>query len=256
MLESSCIGGRELVELPCVPLIAWLRTHFIAHISPELPMPTTPDVILSQLSWRYATKKFDPARKIAPELWSTLEQAAMLAPSSYGLQPWKFVVVTDPAIRQKLRVVSWNQPQITDASHLVVFARRSELSSSDVQRWIDRISQVRSVPPEALAGFRDMMLGSVANPGSVPGGSFDIWISRQIYIALGFFLSAAAMLGIDACPMEGFDPAKYDEILGLPALGYRSTVLGAAGYRSPDDAMAPDKTAKARFPATDVIVRR
>lgn len=219
-------------------------------------MPTTPDVVLTQLAWRYATKKFDPARRIAPEHWSALEQAALLAPSSYGLQPWKFVVVSDPALRQKLRAVSWNQPQITDASHLIVFARRAEMAPADVQRWIDRVAEVRHAPPAALAGFRDMMLGTIANPGSVPGGSFDTWTSRQVYIALGFFLSAAALLGIDACPMEGFDPAQYDQILGLPTLGYKATVVAAAGYRAADDAVAPDKMAKARFPASDVILRR
>lgn len=219
-------------------------------------MPTTPDVVLTQLGWRYATKKFDPARRISPEHWSALEQAALLAPSSYGLQPWKFVVVTDPALRQRLRAASWNQPQITDASHLIVFARRAEMTPADVQRWIDRVADVRSVPAAALAGFRDMMLGTIANPGSVPGGSFDTWTSRQVYIALGFFLSAAAMLGIDACPMEGFDPAQYDQILDLPTLGYRATVVAAAGYRAADDAIAPDKIAKARFPASDVILRR
>jgi nitroreductase len=219
-------------------------------------MPSTTDVVLTQLAWRYATKKFDPSRRIAPEHWSALEQAALLAPSSYGLQPWKFVVVTDPALRQKLRAVSWNQPQITDASHLIVFARRAEMTPADVQRWIDRVADVRKAPPAALAGFRDMMLGTIANPGSVPGGSFDTWTSRQVYIALGFFLSAAAMLGIDTCPMEGFDPDQYDHLLGLPTLGYKATVVAAAGYRAADDAMAPDKTAKARFPASDVILRR
>ena len=193
-------------------------------------MSTIPaETILKQFAWRYATKKFDPARKIAPDTWAALEKATMLAPSSYGLQPWKFIVVTDPTVRAKLKGVSWNQPQITDASHLVVFARRSELNAADVQRWIDRIAEVRNAPHAALAGFRDMMLGSVASPAATPGGGFETWISRQCYIALGFFLAAAAMLGVDACPMEGFDPAQYDQILGLPAMGYKATVLATAG---------------------------
>lgn len=218
--------------------------------------PIPADTLLRQLTWRYATKKFDPARKISPESWSALEQAATLAPSSYGLQPWKLVVVTDPALRAALRTHSWNQPQITDASHLVVFARRSELTPADVDRWIDRIVEVRGAPRAALAGFRDMMLGSVADPAAAPGGSFDVWISRQVYIALGFFLSAAALLGVDACPMEGFDPAKYDELLGLPGRGYRATVLATAGYRAADDPLAPERAPKVRYAESEVIWRR
>lgn len=220
-------------------------------------MPTiAPESLLTQFSWRYATKKFDPARQIPAEQWSALERAAMLAPSSYGLQPWKFVVITDPPLRRRLREASWNQPQITDASHLVVFARRAALTTADVDRHVDRIVEVRKVPREALADFRNMMLGSVASPGSVPGGSIDTWVSRQVYIALGFFLSAAAMLGIDACPMEGFDPAAYDRLLGLPELGYRATVVAAAGYRSADDPFSPEKAAKVRFDSSEVILRR
>lgn len=220
-------------------------------------MPVVPaETLLSQLSWRYATKKFDPTRKIPAPAWSALEQAAILAPSSYGLQPWKFVVITDAALRSKLREASWNQPQITDASHMVVFARRREMTPDDVNHFVDRIVEVRHAPREALAGYRDMMLGSVASPATMPGGNFDAWTSRQVYIALGFFLSAAAMLGIDACPMEGFDPAKYDEILGLSALGYCATVVATAGYRAPDDDFAPSKSAKVRFPESEVIMRR
>ncbi len=208
-----------------------------------------PAQLIENLSWRYATKQFDPARKIAAEHWKTLEEAMTLAPSSYGLQPWAFVVVTDPKVREKLRAVSWNQPQITDASHLVVFCAKANLARADVERYIDRIAQVRAVPKDALAGFRDMMLGTV----EAPGANHLHWNQRQVYIALGFFLSAAAMLGIDACPMEGFDAAKYNEILGLTAQGLSATVLATAGYRSPGDSYASLK--KVRFDASDVIKR-
>jgi len=208
-----------------------------------------PAQLIENLSWRYATKQFDPARKIPADQWKTLEEAMTLAPSSYGLQPWGFVVVTDPKVREKLRPVSWNQPQITDASHLVVFGAKTNLGRTDVQRYIDRIGQVRGVPQDALAGFRDMMLGKVEAPGAdnLP------WSQRQVYIALGFFLSAAAMLGIDACPMEGFDPAKYNEILGLTSRGLTATVIATAGYRSAGDSFAALK--KVRFDAADIIKR-
>lgn len=183
------------------------------------PIPASQ--LLDNLSWRYATKQFDASRKIPAELWKTLEQAALLAPSSYGLQPWGFVVVTNPSVREKLRGASWNQPQITDASHLVVFCARADLTRVDVDRYVDKITEVRGVTRDAIAGYRDMMLGTV----EAPGANHLHWNQRQVYIALGFFLSAAAMLGIDACPMEGFDAAKYNEILGLAAQGLSATVV-------------------------------
>jgi nitroreductase len=210
--------------------------------------PISPDAVLGQLQWRYATKKFDPARKIAPELWAKLEQAAVLAPSSYGLQPWKFVVVTDPAVRQRLHAVSWNQPQILDASHLVVFAARNPPTPADVERHVARTAEVRGVTAEALDGFKKMMLGSLAR---MTEADAHAWAARQCYIALGVFLSACAMAGVDACPMEGFQPDQYDEILGLKARGYGAVVIATAGYRQPDDPAA--KAAKSRFAPADVV---
>src|SRR5436190_9675948 len=123
--------------------------------------PVPPDTVLGQLRWRYATKKFDPARKIAPELWAKLEQAVVLAPSSYGLQPWTFVVVTDPEVRKKLHPVSYNQPQILDASHLVVFAAKNPPTPEDVDAYVARTAAVRGATVESLTGFRQMMLGSL-----------------------------------------------------------------------------------------------
>lgn len=212
----------------------------------------SPDVLLAQLNWRYAVKKFDPARKIAPATWSALEKAAQLAPSSYGLSPWRFVVVNDAATRAKLRAVSWNQPQITDASHLVVFCRRLAVTPADIERYIQRIAEVRGVPIASLDGYKQMMLGSSADPTKVPGGSMETWTRSQVYISLGFFLSAAALLGVDACPMEGFDPSKYDEILGLRSHGFTAAVVATAGYRAADDGLAMAK--KVRPPEQEVVV--
>ncbi len=208
---------------------------------------TTESELISNLKWRYATKKFDPSKKIPAATWSTLEQAAVLAPSSYGLQPWRFVVVNDAEKRKQLQAVSWNQPQIVDASHLIVFARRTEMTANDVQRYIDDIAKKRGIPATALDGYKNMMLGTINTPG-FPASE---WAARQAYIALGFFLSAAAALHVDACPMEGITPAQYDEILGLKAKGYSTVVVATAGYRAADDANAG--YAKVRYDLNEVI---
>jgi nitroreductase len=210
----------------------------------------SPDIILAQLRWRYATKKFDPARTIDPELWARLEQAPVLSPSSYGLQPWKFLVVTDPEMRKRLHPVSYNQPQILDASHLVVFAARNPPMAADVDRHVARTAQVRGLAPEALDGLKKAILGSLARMTPVDAHN---WAARQCYIALGVFLSACAMAGVDACPMEGFQPEKYDEILGLKEKGLGAVVIATAGYRHPDDPAA--KHPKSRFEVNDAIER-
>ncbi len=214
-------------------------------------MPTiAPDAVLDALSWRYATKKFDPTKKIPESTWTALEKAAVLAPSSFGLQPWKFVVVTDEAVRAKLRPAAYNQAQITECSHLVVFCRRKPMAAPDVERHLDRVVEVRKVARESLAGYRDSMLGTVN--GLTPD-QMDAWSAHQTFIALGIFLASAAMIGVDACPMGGFESAKFDEILGLPAKGYASTVLAASGYRASDDPMA--KHPKVRWTVEDAVIR-
>lgn len=210
------------------------------------------ETILSRLTWRYAVKKFDPARKIAPEMWSALERALVLSPSSFGLQPWHFVVITDPSLRTTLRTSSWNQSQITDASHLVVFSRRTEMTPADIERHVARTAQVRGVDPASLSGFRASMMGWLEKPA--PGFDVGAWASRQTYIALGFFLSTAAMLGVDACPMEGIDAAAYDRTLGLREKGYATVCVATAGYRAADDPYAAQP--KVRFPLEEVISRR
>jgi nitroreductase len=208
--------------------------------------------LIERLNWRYAVKKFDPARKIPAATWSALEEVLRLSPSSYGLQPWRFVVVNDPALRQTLRAASWNQSQITDASHMVVFAARKGIAVADVERFVDSIVKERGVSKEAIAGYANVMKGFVSAPP--PHVHLDTWSSRQTYIALGFFLQACALLGVDACPMEGLEPAKYDEILGLGKDGYTTLCVATAGYRAADDSYAGLK--KVRHPAGEVIVRR
>jgi nitroreductase len=205
--------------------------------------------ILDQLHWRYATKQFDSARKISPEDWATLETALVLSPSSYGLQPWKFIIVSAPAIRSKLKASSWGQSQITDASHLVVFTVKTNLGDQDVAAFLKRISEVRNVSIESLEQLRAMMVDKVVH--GMDETARRSWESRQLYIALGTLLTTAALLGIDACPMEGFAPLEYDAILGLEAKGLTTMAVCALGYRSAADkyALLP----KVRFRAEDVL---
>jgi nitroreductase len=211
--------------------------------------PITSDTLLEALNWRYATKKFDPTKKIPADTWATLEQALVLAPSSFGLQPWKFIVVQDPAIRKELFAASFGQTKVVECSHYVVFTVRKNLGADHVDRYLDRIVEVRGGTKDALKGFRDSMLGSLEKART--SGHLDAWESHQVYIALGQFMAAAALLGVDACPMEGIEPPKYDEILGLAAQGYTTLCACAAGYRAADDKYATAK--KVRFKPAEVI---
>lgn len=200
--------------------------------------------LLDRLNWRYATKQFDPNRKISAQDWATIEDALLLTPSSGGLQPWKFIVVTDPAMRAKLLPASYGQPQITNASHLVVFAAKKNFGEADVDAFIRHAAATRGVSVETLAPFRNMLVGGIVK--TMDEAARDAWARNQTFIALGNLLTSAALLGLDACPMEGFDRAQYDEILGLKKQGYASAVIATVGYRAASDqyAAAP----KVRFP--------
>lgn len=225
------------------------------HNAPEFPMkPLTPvstEQLLAQLHWRYATKQFDPSLKIDVRTWSALEEALTLSASSGGIQPWAFVVVTDPQIRAKLAPASFGQPQITTASHLVVFAARTDVTAADVDSHIARCAEVQRVSIESLKAFRDGMVGAVVN--SMDAAQRRTWAIKQTGIALGNFLAAVAMIGVDACPMEGFIPPQYDEILGLTAKGYTSSSVCAVGYRSASDPYAT--LPKVRYSMERVIIR-
>jgi nitroreductase len=214
------------------------------------PTPVSAATVTEALHWRYATKKFDTAKKIPDATWATLEEALILSPSSAGLQPWKFVVVRNPETRKRLSAAAHGQPQPLDCSHFVVFAGRKNYGDTDIEHFFKRIMEVRGVTEESLKGYREMVSGAVEKARS--GGYLDMWMSRQVYIALGEFMTSAALLGVDTCPMEGIEPEKFDEILGLTAMGYSALCVCAAGYRSAEDKYA--LAAKVRFKAEDVIV--
>jgi nitroreductase len=207
--------------------------------------------LASDLEWRYATKVFDNSRTISASDWSALEESLRLAPSSFGLQPWHFCVITDSTLKERLKPASWNQPQITDASHLVVFAVKNVIDQQYIASFVQDLATARGVAAESLKGYQDMMEGSLLSRSQA---ELKIWGANQVYIALGFFLSACANLRIDACPMEGIDPAQYDSILGLPEKGFSTVVAATAGYRSSSDKYAT--AAKVRFSRDRVISHR
>jgi nitroreductase len=209
-----------------------------------------PEQLIGQLNWRYAVKQFDSSRKISESDWAALEQALLLSPSSAGVQPWSFIVVKDPAVRAKLLAVSWGQTKIVEASHLVVFASKTNMSEGDVDAFLKRTAEVRHIPVEALAEFRGMLVGTLIK--GMDDAARAAWARNQVYIALGNLLTSAALLGIDACPMEGFDRAQYDDILGLSKKGLASAVVATLGYRSPGDPYAG--MAKVRFPRERVFL--
>jgi nitroreductase len=200
------------------------------------------------LRWRYATKQFDVSRKIPASIWDAIEESLVLTPSSFGLQPWKFFVVQSPALRAKLLSESWNQPQVTDASHFVVLTARTDLSAADIDAWISRMAEVQKKSSEDVAPLKGMIAGFAERMSADDRAA---WNTRQIYIALGQLMTTAAVLGVDACPMEGISASAYDRVLGLEGSGYATVVACALGYRAADDKYAA--TPKARFDREQVI---
>jgi len=205
--------------------------------------------LLDALQWRYATKVFDANKKIPADVWAALEQSLVLTPTSYGLQPYKFFIVQDAVVRAALLPHSWGQKQVVDCSHFVVFTTRTEMKEADVGKLISRISSVRGVPAETMTPYWNMMIGDVVN--GPRGKTAHEWAARQAYIALGNLMTAAAVLGVDACPMEGLVPAEYDKILKLEGTGYKTVVALALGYRSAGDKYA--SLAKVRYETADLV---
>jgi nitroreductase len=208
-----------------------------------------PEQLLQGLEWRYATKVFDPSRKIPADVWAALEQTLVLTPTSYGLQPYHFLIVQDPAKRAALLQHSWGQKQVVDCSHFVVFTARTEMKEADVTRLIDRISAVRRIPAESLHAYRQAILSDIVH--GARGKVAHEWATRQTYIALGNLMTAAALLGVDTCPMEGLSPAEYDKLLSLPGSGYATVVACALGYRAAGDKYAA--LPKVRYPTADLV---
>ena len=204
--------------------------------------------LVDAMKWRYATKQFT-SQKLSNEQLELLEETIRMAPTSYGLQPWKLVVVQNPEIREKLKAAAYSQAQITDASAVFVFAVEKNLDEGFVQKYIDNVIATRGVAPEMVEGFKNMMNGSLTPKSEEQKQE---WAARQAYIGLGTLLTAAAVESIDVCPMEGFDPAAFDQILGLSEKGLATVVVAAVGFRSADDAF--QNMAKVRRPKAEMIL--
>lgn len=194
--------------------------------------------IIQQLNWRYATKSFDKNKKINPQDFDTLLESLRLSPSSFGIQPWKFIVVKNSEIREKIKEASYGQVQISDASDLIVLCAKNNITEVDV----DRITGSNE-------SYKNMIMSAI---GAKSTDELLNWNAKQVYIALGFLLETAALMNIDSCPMEGFDANKVDEILKLKEKGLTSTVICPVGYRSVDDKYAMAK--KVRFLREELVL--
>lgn len=198
--------------------------------------------ILSALQWRYAVRVFDVSRKVSDDDVKTILEAGRLAPSSFGIEPWQFIVVENSAMRTALRAVSYDQPKVTDASHLLIIARRTDARESIVKELIERTAATQGVDASALEGLKNMVDGTIAAKSD---DALDAWIRSQSYIPLGVMITAAAMLGVDSGPMEGFDPAQVDALLGLTEKNLTATTMLALGYRGNDEAANRPKVRRA-----------
>lgn len=207
--------------------------------------------IINSLNWRYAVKTYDSSKKIDEKEFNELLEIIRLAPSSFGLQPWKFIVVENKELRNKIREKAWNQTQVTDSSHLIVFCARTDVTEDYIKEYIKDTANTRNISVETLKGYEEMMLGF--RKGHTKE-SINEWSKRQTYIPLGMILQAAAIKKIDATPMEGFSPDGVDELLNLKKDGFTSVALCALGYRSDSDQTSQYK--KVRHSAEKIIERK
>lgn len=188
---------------------------------------------INDAKWRYATKKFDATKKVSTEDFEILKEAIQLSASSYGLQPYKVFIIQNPEIRAKIQPAAWGQTQIVDASHLLVFANITNFGDAEIDAYIKNLSETRGIPVESVQGYADFMKSKIT---TLPEEARNVWTAKQTYLALGNLLNAAAELKIDVTPMEGFEPAAVNEILGFDQLGLNASLIATIGYRHEDDA--------------------
>jgi nitroreductase len=183
--------------------------------------------------WRYATKKFDASKKISASDFEILKEAIRLSSSSYGLQPYQVIIVENSELRKKIQPVAWGQSQIVDASHLFVFANIINFGEEGIDAYLNNMIRTRGLSAEAVSGYGGFMKSKIV---PLPQEDKNAWTSKQTYLALANLMNAAAELKIDVTPMEGFEPEKVNEILGLNQIGLNATLLAPVGYRHEEDA--------------------
>ena len=208
----------------------------------------TPAQLTEAFQWRYATKAFDSARPLPDDVWSTLQESMQLSPSSFGLQPWHFIHVKSADLRTELLPHTWGQRQVIDCSHYVVLCTRTDIEVPFVEEFIASSAKQRDVTKESLQGYQDVVIDFITK--LTPTERVE-WSQRQTYLALQRLMDAAALLGVDTCPIEGFVPEKYNEVLDLPSKNLTASVCCALGYRSPDDKYAD--LAKVRYPVEKIF---
>ncbi|MBI4433402.1 NAD(P)H-dependent oxidoreductase [Candidatus Uhrbacteria bacterium] len=206
--------------------------------------------ILAALQWRYAVKIFDPTRRVASEDLHTILESGRLAPSSYGVEPWKFLVIENQELRRQLRAVAYDQPKVTDAAHLIVIARRTDVRARIAAELAERTARAQGRPPEALAGLQQMVDEDITRRSNA---EVDAWARAQTYLPLGIMVMTAALLGVDAGPMEGFTLEKVDAILHLSERHLAATTMLALGYRGDDPAAERPKVRRTFAEAVEFL---
>lgn len=205
--------------------------------------------IIESLEWRYAAKKFDDKKILTNEQIHTLKTAFNLTATSYGLQPVKMVVLKNKKIQQQLVAHSWNQQQVAQASHVLIICTQDNINEEDIEKYFELVKYTRNTPDEILNPFKDYLKTDISNKSE---NQLALWMKNQAYIALGNLLTVAAIEKIDSCPMEGFNPEKYDEILELKKYNLKSALVLPVGFRAEDDYMKDLK--KVRKNITDVVI--
>ncbi|HSI68737.1 MAG TPA: NAD(P)H-dependent oxidoreductase [Gillisia sp.] len=204
---------------------------------------------IEALKWRYATKKFDNDKVLPADKVKVLKDAFNLTATSYGLQPIKMLVIHKKELQEKLVKFSFNQQQVATASHVLVICIEKKVDKNFIEEYFKRVHSIRSTPQDILAPFQNSLIGDFEKRHV---DEIAVWATNQAYLALGTLLTVCATEGIDSCPMEGFEPSRYDEVLGLDEMNLESVLVLPVGYRAADDMFSEFK--KVRRPIDDVII--
>ncbi|WP_158841537.1 NAD(P)H-dependent oxidoreductase [Polaribacter sp. L3A8] len=205
--------------------------------------------IIDSLKWRYAVKKFDSEKQLSETQINTLKEAFNLTATSYGLQPLKLIVIKNKEIQKELVTHSWNQNQILEASHVLVICIPDSYTNTEVENYFSLLKKIRNTPDAIIKPFKDFLTADIERKTQE---ELTLWNKNQAYIALGNLMTVCAVEKIDACPMEGFIPEKYDEVLNLNTQNLKSILVLPVGFRA-DDCYMKDLT-KVRKETQDIVI--